>query len=128
MTRARDIVDNSAEGVQRYDINAQAFGSLSDGTVFGQFVSPTAYTIQATGSPMIHGGYAGTPPSGSPGALITVTKEGVSIGTLTFEGGNNNLSSCTIDETNVAAGERLQFTLTAGNGIESFSVTLAAIL
>ena len=132
MTRARNIVDQSAEG-QRYDINAQAFGPIDSGTIFGQFVSPTPYTIEASGSPLPHTGYAVTAPGGSPigsppAAVITVTKEGVSIGTLIFDSGSNSLSSSTISETSVAAGQRLQFTLTEGNGIEDFSVTLAAVL
>ena len=132
MTKARDIAD-TPNVAERYDINAQAFGSINAGTVFGQFVATIDYTIEATGSPMSHSGYAVTAPSGSPtgsppDAVITVTKEGVSIGTLIFEGGSNTLSSSTISETNVSAGQRLQFTLTESNGIEDFSVTLAAVL
>lgn len=123
--------------VERYDIVAQAFGTINDATLFGMVVAVEPFTIQGSfGSPTVHDGYAVTAPtSGSPagspataGATITVTHNGSSIGTLVFDNGSQSLSLATITETVVAVGDRIQFTLTTGNGIEDFSVTLAATL
>ncbi len=112
----------SIDREQPYDVAASVFGTISDATVFGVFVAVRGFTIQASG----HDGYAITAPSGG-AATITVTRNGGSIGTLVFNDGSNTLSSETISQTIVSAGERLVFTLTTGNSVEDFGVTLAGL-
>ena len=86
------------------------------------FVAPVAFKVEAAG----HQGYTNTAPSGG-AATITVTKNGTSIGTLVFNDASNTLSSETIAETSFAIGDRIEFTLTTGNSIQDFSVTLSAV-